>query len=455
MSGTVLAMAHQAAVLLGEETTYGTAVARTLSLPAFNDSMQVDEGWEISGAMRSDVHESVASRGPRTVNGGLSVAPDAVALGRVLRGLFGNRSSAELVGKPTDLAGSAAAGGTLTAGAYRYKVSALVQNDADGTLRVLNPSSEVTVTTATTNLTASLTWTPAASLPTGYTLRRYVIWRSAIGGAADSQKWLAVTADTTAAYSDTGSVSLDTEISVVAAVYRHAHKRTGDLASFTMEILKANGKSKLYPGTMFNSLSCNIQNEGIMTFDLDGISRDCTIAASGVPAFSLAADPFMGHATNVFLQDVGETPVAFLKATSLQFQVNNKANPRRWLSNSRLINKIKFGRQEVTATFVHELADTDLDLTQDVLDGLEASVKSETYANPIAAWEKVVSGLGTVYPWAYQIHAEFPRSKLMTVTAPSSGEDPILQTIGLRPLKDTTLACPVLVTLDNLTASYS
>lgn len=76
---------------------------------------------------------------------------------------------------PPVLAGSPSAGGALTAGVYKYYLTALT---AAGESTVSN---EVTVTTAAGNLTAALTW---ASVPgaTGYK-----VYRTAAGGASNSE----------------------------------------------------------------------------------------------------------------------------------------------------------------------------------------------------------------------------------------------------------------------------
>jgi hypothetical protein len=76
---------------------------------------------------------------------------------------------------PPVLTGIVAAGGALTAGAYKYRITAI---NANGETDVSN---EVTVTTATTNLTAHLTW-PAVSGATGYK-----IYRTAAAGATNTE----------------------------------------------------------------------------------------------------------------------------------------------------------------------------------------------------------------------------------------------------------------------------
>lgn len=76
---------------------------------------------------------------------------------------------------PPVLAGAPTAGGSLTAGVYKYYVTA---TNATGESTVSN---EVTVTTAAGNLTAHLTW-PAVVGATGYK-----VYRTAAGGATGTE----------------------------------------------------------------------------------------------------------------------------------------------------------------------------------------------------------------------------------------------------------------------------
>jgi hypothetical protein len=88
------------------------------------------------------------------------------------------------------LTGVAASGGSLTAGTYKYYLTAI--NAAGET----NVSNEVTVTTATTNLTAHLTWV-AITGATGYK-----VYRTAAGGATGTEL-LVTTLGLVTSYDDT------------------------------------------------------------------------------------------------------------------------------------------------------------------------------------------------------------------------------------------------------------
>jgi len=76
---------------------------------------------------------------------------------------------------PPVLAGSATAGGALTAGTYKYYLTAI---NANGETTVSN---EVSVTTAAGNLTATLTWASVTGA-TGYR-----VYRTAAAGASDTE----------------------------------------------------------------------------------------------------------------------------------------------------------------------------------------------------------------------------------------------------------------------------
>lgn len=83
--------------------------------------------------------------------------------------------AAEVLPTVTNFAGSPAAGGALTAGTYKYYITAI---NANGETQV---NTEVTVTTSAGNLTAALTWTAVAGA-TGYK-----IYRTASGGATGTE----------------------------------------------------------------------------------------------------------------------------------------------------------------------------------------------------------------------------------------------------------------------------
>lgn len=96
----------------------------------------------------------------------------------------------EILSPPTIASATATAGGALTAGAYRYYVTAI---NANGETTVSN---EMTGTTAAANLTIALTW----SAVTGATA--YRIYRTAAGGASGTQLFLAQVTAPTVTYND-------------------------------------------------------------------------------------------------------------------------------------------------------------------------------------------------------------------------------------------------------------
>lgn len=96
----------------------------------------------------------------------------------------------EQLSAPTNFAGVPQAGGALTAGVYKYYTTSL---NANGESTV---GTEVTVTTASTNLTAHLTWTAVVGA-TGYK-----VYRTAAGGASNTEL-LVATLGAVTSYDDT------------------------------------------------------------------------------------------------------------------------------------------------------------------------------------------------------------------------------------------------------------
>ena len=96
----------------------------------------------------------------------------------------------EQLAAPTLSSVTPTAGGALTAGTYRYVVTAINANGET------NVSNEVTATTAAGNLTLALTWT-AVTGATGYK-----VYRTAAGGGVGTELFLASVTAPTVTYND-------------------------------------------------------------------------------------------------------------------------------------------------------------------------------------------------------------------------------------------------------------
>lgn len=112
---------------------------------------------------------------------------------------LGVNATYTLMTVPSSLTSLPVTGGSLTAGAYKYEVTAI--DSAGGETTVSN---EVTGTTSGSNLTNQLAWT-AVSGASGYK-----IYRTASGGASGTEKYL--TAVLTNGYNDDGSITLGTAV---------------------------------------------------------------------------------------------------------------------------------------------------------------------------------------------------------------------------------------------------
>lgn len=93
------------------------------------------------------------------------------------------------------LSGSAVAGGSLTAGTYRYKIASVTMSGEQ------IASAGVSVTTATTNLTARLTWTADADA------KLYKIYRTGDGEADDDDNYDLIKVIAAKTYDSAGTVT--------------------------------------------------------------------------------------------------------------------------------------------------------------------------------------------------------------------------------------------------------
>lgn len=453
------AMSHLAGVLIGEEANWAEEVARTLAIAALSESIQSDEGFYHSGAMRNDPTVQVGVPGLKSVSGGISLEPNANDLGRILRGTFGARSSDLLEGQPTNPAATPIAGGTLQdGGTYRYKICTVVSHDVTGEWSCLNPSDEVSATPAGTNLSVDVNWTPPAEVPDRTSGEGFLVFRTEPDGVSGSQQLIQwVNGFATNQWTDDGSAILIPEVTPPPAVTRHSYSRgtaSSTLASFSVEVLKNNGSAELMVGARWNSISLGLQAEGQMTFDLDTLCQDRTeLDSPTVPSFAVSAGPFMGHRSVVYAGPAGAPPAHFTLSTQVTVDVANNLNGRRYLNNTRTLSAIKTGRQEVTGQF---LADYDTaDLLVDVVGIVPQALRTETSANGVASWSHVLGSGEVIRPWRYQVGLYLPLADLTSHQGNASGQDPIVQTVAFTARKDATAGFPIEVTVDNITASYS
>lgn len=178
--------------------------------------------------------------------------------------------------KPTVLAAAAAGGGALPAGTFLYKITAF--NDWGET----EASNEATVT-VTAGQKANLTWTA----PTTGTATGYRIWRTAAGGASNSETLLAYHTGAVVAWSDDGATDYRVNIAATPPTTNSTTIATPTVPTGTAS--GADGSispgTYIYQVTAFNQWgeTMPVATSGVVVASTNHVALSWTASAGGTP----------------------------------------------------------------------------------------------------------------------------------------------------------------------------
>lgn len=448
-------MSMRSAVIVGKETTFGTEAARTVAIPANSEGLSADEQYHISGAMRGDVADLQASPGQHQGGGSIEVELDGSQGGAVLRWLARRAVTPAAASYQHDAEPTVATSGvgTIPAGTYRYAVVPVFTRT--GYEPRFGGSSGNQSTVAVNGSEGVLVQWLNPTPPSGWTLAGTMIFRTAAGGGAGTEKYLAwANGGGTTQYTDTGSATLETGTAVPKRLYEHSFddgSNTADPPANSVEVLKDNGTSELWLGTHANSGTISVPAESTpVTLALDLIARQLVIESSPTtPAFADVA-AFMGYRAIFSFGDDLEALSESELAASFEASISNNFERKFNLNGSRYARKHKAGKSTVEVTISADYENTTL---------LENYLENGTFAarveieGPSTGDVIEYDGSNDGAPWPYVLRLDFPRLKLMTHTAPSSGDGSIMQQLTLRALKDPAYGYSWRATLTNTQSS--
>lgn len=441
--------------------SYATASAAAWYASILNEKLGTTEGFVAPESIINSPYVNEDAPGRRTVQGSVAFVPDGYTLGWPLK--WANRSLADATfpAAPTALAGSAAAGGALTAGTYLYKVASIWRLTGTSLYWFGNLSADVSITTASSNLTGSLTaWTAGTSPDANlYTLYGTAVFRTAAGGADYFYLDTVIGAATT--YTDDGSKALSTTAAPTGTAYRHTNTGSNSAQkSFTAEIfIDANGKSKQIRGCKINTLDLKFQGKGPITSSINLIGQDMALIANTSPTFT-TPQPFMGHNSIVYFQNQGAADAQLAQADSFTFKLDNKLQPIESQSAQRTIRALREGERILTGSMTLQ-CETNTWLA----DVLSNPGVNRHMSYHLLCWSSPQDGgtcnfspaAGiTVTFWPYMLEIKLPNFSLETFDAPLANKQQIIQTIQFaRPLYDATLAADAAVYLCNDASAYA
>lgn len=423
---------------VGEESAaaYGTPVASSAWLPIISESLQMTEGFHLTNAINSTSFRKVSVPGRRIVTGGVNMEVDGTNIGLPFK--WANRNQTDVAfgtyaPAPSSFTATPTSGGSLTAGAYRYRVMHAYNLTAASTrFQFLGAaSSEQTGTTASSNLTNALAWTNATP-PTGYTLAGTAIFRTAIGGSSGTEKFLDSVNTSTNSYNDDGSVTLSTMPIPTATPTQHqstgSSSPTAACKSFTTEIFRDATSSVQYSGCKVSQLSLTIPNNGVVTATMNLHAQNgIKLASPSSQSFTLTKQ-MMGFNTVTYLQQKATIDTVVVNLEHFACSLNNNLDPRYSLNGSRFCRRLSERRRVINGNFTYAFEDFS------IFDQLNAdtdfSIRVLTIGPPVdytstTPFSQTINGVTTTM-WPFMMEVDLPAISMTTEKANLNTDNQIM-----------------------------
>ena len=434
---------------IGTEETYGTGVAPDQWLPINSESVRGRRSVFMPATICASRVRQMGVPGLREASGGFQLNGDAVHLGLPLYYLTGDVDSAPLAGSVADAPTvTPAFGGTLPDGDYKYMVCSILKQTSDNSLFMTTPTALSAFASCWDgNNQVTVAWVNPSSTPAGYSHHGTIVYRTAIGGAPESTRLLAIVMGGDESYTDTGSVALGDVQPPHRSVYQHTFRAgTGVLPSFSVTKLMDNDRGQRFSGCRMNSLKISLGDAGNpVSVDLDLMARDWETVENPEPTFSLA-QPFMNWQATFY---VDGTIVDRLEALELTVANNLQAVPG--LSGSPCIRNLAPGIREASGSMT--LAFENHDYWQKVRESQSFSGYLELVGD--AAGDGVITDPVFIQPWRYGMRVNLTACKAEEAGGNLSGSERMTEQIPFMVYDDTGAGYEAEFILYHTTASYT
>jgi hypothetical protein len=447
-------LAYRGHLGIGLEDTFGTRIDPDAYINILQESIKYTLERHVPGDIISSPFRKIEVAGNIVVAGGFSFEANGVNLGWPLKAGFTSLTSAantNIAGTPT---ATPAAGGTLADGAYKYKVSPIFAHTASGLNFLGELSTEFEGTAAAPNSTLTIAWAANPTPASGFTYAGTAVFRTAVGGGADTQKYLDAVIGAGLSYSDTGGTALST-MSPPSAVYSHTCiNNDGDLSSFTIEACPDLANSRWALGMTCSSLKLDLPEPGKpITCALEFTGQDeITTTAKTSPAFTSLA-PFMTHKAYAYLQTQGGAYTANVKLNKFD------------LTNPRVLEIIRSftGNGKVRAIRTGEIGQVSGSFSLTFEDYTEYNrVASDTAMSlafivigPYTGTFTQTKSATTFTAWPYMLKVVIPNMYYEVAQANLSNRAQIIENVPYKAIYDTTTTSDLQIVAYNTTASYT
>ena len=458
---STVGMGIGASVGVALESVEGVYEAPDVSLTFTQESMKAQRPTVESGSITGDRSVDELLDGVKSGAGDLDQEVDCVNNQLLLYCVNGKATGAlatsVLPGRvSTGVTATPGAGGTLAAGAYKYKVATVWERTATAgkELFICPASSEATGTTASSNLTNAVAWTnPADAPPEGWTVKGHLVYRTVKDGASNSQKNLAYVAMPGNSYSDTGSATLGSKVPVVpvAPVQENVLTKAftlgqNPLPAFSLTINKDNDKAVAFTLCRANSWEINVSGGGsVVTNKFSILARDWEVVDNFVPSIS-SHRKAMGWGVTAAADGTQSE-----RFQGFSCKIDNGGAPKEGLSGLPRMSDINYGKRKVTGTLPRDYQNQDY--VKKLRDAGRFSLDVWIIGGPIVSTDSAIEiSAGVIArPLPYMMRIEVPRAALSDAGANASGSGQMIEQLTWMAQTDEVEATDIRITIYNLT----
>ena len=288
-----------------------TLVQPTMTIPIDSETLRGKRVYKPTGSLYGTRTIKRQLPAVREAQGGLSLEVLPNMVGQLIAWWNGQETVAA-VPAPTSLSATASSTGTVPSGSNSFKV-APIYTYAGNSQQYIGPASSSATASSTGSEQVGLTWTAPSSVPTGFTIADYAIYVKRPGQSVWT--YLANVGSTTAAYTDTGSLSPNGVTQPLAALYHHtfviaaAAPLTNPLPYISLVKSLDNDHAEWFAGWMIDEFALNLGNSGeAAKANFNGMALNFGTQAnvSGSPVLEDSAMNWQAHcsvagsATNLF-----------------------------------------------------------------------------------------------------------------------------------------------------------
>lgn len=462
-----------ASVNLAPEVTPGTApnVSTGVWLPFTSEAIKASRPVIESGTITGDRSIRKRLAGVRSGAGEINMEIDGSNIGPCLNYFNGNASGAYTASTVPAITaapgGSIGAGGALPAGVYYYKVQLVYKRTSDLSLwSAKGSASSASFTSASTNNTATLTWTDPATLtpPTGFTVGGVAIYRTAVGGAAGTETFLTYQASPTlTGYADIGSGYVGSGSGAVVhtqTVYQHLFARAftpgaNPLPSFTTTVIKDNDLSEQFLLCRMNSMEFVIGDGNQPAMAKFGLmARDYQSIANPTASISNLRK-FMAWQSQISIDGTYSDLVQ-----AFTISANNNCELVPGLSGQPRYRDVGYGKRAIEVSLSRGFEDHAFWTA--VRNGSRFALNMLACGQPVVetagySFDAVGSGLDAdmVYPFRYSMSVNVPVCSLSEGGANVGGPGRMVESIKCGAEVDEGTGHDMVIKLYNLTATYA